>query len=77
MNAQKGTNNGLALVAVLWMVVVMTAIVAVMSQTSRLNMKMATAATDELRSWMKKFEAVLEVVLKGHPSLIEILGPSA
>jgi len=49
MNAQKGTNNGLALVAVLWMVVVMTAIVAVMSQTSRLNMKMATAATDELR----------------------------
>jgi len=49
MNAQKGINKGLALVAVLWMVVVMTAIVAVMSQTSRLNMKVATAATDELR----------------------------
>ncbi|MBN2128708.1 MAG: general secretion pathway protein GspK [Sedimentisphaerales bacterium] len=49
MSARKGINNGLALVAVLWMVVVMTAIVAVMSQTSRLNMKMAMAAGDELR----------------------------
>jgi len=49
MSVRKGTNNGLALVAVLWMVVVMTAIVAVMSQTSRLNMKMAMAAGDELR----------------------------
>ena len=35
--------------AVLWIVVVMTAIIAVMSQTSRLNMKMATAGADELR----------------------------
>ena len=35
------------------------------------------AATDELRDWMRKFVAVLEVVLKGHPSLVEILGPAA
>lgn len=41
--------QGLVLVAVLWMVVVMMAIVAVVGQTSRLNMKMATAATDALR----------------------------
>ena len=34
---------------VLWMVVVMTAIVAVVGQTSRLNMKIASAATDEVR----------------------------
>lgn len=42
-------SKGLVLVAVLWIVVVMTAIIAVVSQTSRLNMKMATAAADELR----------------------------
>lgn len=41
--------RGLVLVAVLWMVAVMTAIVAVVGQTSRLNMKMAVAATDEVR----------------------------
>ncbi len=35
--------------AVLWMVAVMTAIIAMVSQTSRLNMKMATAAADEVR----------------------------
>jgi hypothetical protein len=34
------------------------------------------AATEALREWMKKFVAVLEVVLKGHPSLVEILGPA-
>lgn len=44
-----GNNQGLALVAVLWIVVVMTAIVAVISQTGRLNMKMATGALDEAR----------------------------
>jgi len=36
-------------VAVLWMVAVMMAIVAMVSQTSRLDMKMATAAADEVR----------------------------
>lgn len=41
--------NGLALIAVLWVVAVMTAIVAVVGQTGRLNMKMAMAATDEVR----------------------------
>jgi type II secretory pathway component PulK len=41
--------HGLILIAVLWMVAVMTAIVAVVGQTSRLNMKMAMAATDEVR----------------------------
>jgi general secretion pathway protein K len=42
-------NHGLALVTVLWIVIVMTAIVAVVSQTGRLNMKMATGAVDEAR----------------------------
>ncbi len=41
--------RGLILVAVLWMVAVMTEIVAVVGQTGRLNMKMAMAATDEVR----------------------------
>ncbi len=41
--------RGLVLVAVLWMVAVMTAIVAVVSQTSRLDRKMATGAADEVR----------------------------
>ena len=41
--------RGLALIAVLWIVIVMTAIVAVVSQTGRLNMKMSTAVTDEVR----------------------------
>ncbi|MEN6577385.1 MAG: helix-hairpin-helix domain-containing protein [Phycisphaerales bacterium] len=41
--------RALVLIAVLWMVAVMTAIVAVVGQTSRLNMKMAMAATDEIR----------------------------
>jgi type II secretory pathway component PulK len=39
----------MVLIAVLWIVAVMTAIVAVVGQTSRLNMKMAMAATDEVR----------------------------
>ena len=34
-------------------------------------------AISELRSCMKKVETVLEVVLKGHPSLVEILGPAS
>ncbi len=42
-------NQGLALVTVLWIVIVMTAIVAVVSQTGRLNMKMATGVLDEVR----------------------------
>jgi general secretion pathway protein K len=41
--------KGLALVIVLWVVVVMTAIVAVVGQTSRLDMKMASSAMDEVR----------------------------
>ena len=42
-------NKGLILVAVLWIVVLMTSIVAIVGQTGRLNMKMATAALDETR----------------------------
>lgn len=42
-------NRGLILIAVLWIVVLMTTLVAVMSQTSRLNMKMAGVALDDLR----------------------------
>ena len=42
-------NKGLVLVAVLWIVAVMTAIVAIAGQTSRLNMKMAMAAGDQTR----------------------------
>jgi type II secretory pathway component PulK len=37
------------LVAVLWMVALMTAIAAIVGQTSRLNLKMAVSATDEVR----------------------------
>jgi type II secretory pathway component PulK len=39
----------MVLVAVLWMVAVMTAIAALVGQTSRLNRKMAVSATDEVR----------------------------
>jgi type II secretory pathway component PulK len=42
-------HNGLALVAVLWIVAVMTAMIAIVSQTSRLEMKMARGAADEVR----------------------------
>lgn len=42
-------NRGLVLVMVLWIVAIMTAIIAVVSQTSRLDMKMATATADEVR----------------------------
>ena len=42
-------NKGLILVAVLWMVALMTAIAAIVGQTSRLNLKMAVSATDEVR----------------------------
>ena len=48
MNAGRH-NSALVLVTVLWVVMVMTAIVTVVSQTSRLNMKMATVASDEVR----------------------------
>ncbi len=49
MRARARDNQGLVLVAVLWMVAVMTAIVAVVSQTSRLDRKMAAGAADEVR----------------------------
>jgi general secretion pathway protein K len=39
----------MVLVAVLWIIAVMTAIAAIVGQTSRLNMKMAVSATDEVR----------------------------
>lgn len=42
-------NKGLILVAVLWIVVLMTSIVAIVGQTSRLNMKVSSAALDETR----------------------------
>ncbi len=42
-------NKGLALVIVLWITILMTALVAIVSQTSRLDMKMATAGVDEVR----------------------------
>ena len=48
MNARPD-NKGLILVAVLWIVVLMTSIVAVLGQTSRLNMKMATATLGQTR----------------------------
>jgi len=41
--------KGVILVAVLWIIVLMTALVAVVSQGSRLNLKMTTAALDEVR----------------------------
>jgi len=44
-----GAGRGLVLVMVLWVVVVMTAIVAIVGQTNRLNMKMATGALDQVR----------------------------
>jgi type II secretory pathway component PulK len=48
MNAPRD-NQGMILIAVLWMVAVMTALAAIVGQTSRLNMKMAASATDEVR----------------------------
>jgi general secretion pathway protein K len=42
-------HRGLALVAVLWIVVVMTAIMAIVSQTSRLNAKMSVGTVDDAR----------------------------
>ncbi len=45
----RSNDNGLVLVAVLWIIVLMTALVAVVSQGSRLNLKMTTAALDETR----------------------------
>lgn len=41
--------SGLVLVAVLWIIALMIGIVAIAGQTGRLNMKMAMAATDEVR----------------------------
>lgn len=41
--------KGVILVAVLWIVVLMTALVAVVGHTSRLDMKIATGAVDEVR----------------------------
>lgn len=42
-------NKGLILIAVLWIIVLMTTIVAVVGQASRLNMKMAGVAVDDVR----------------------------
>jgi type II secretory pathway component PulK len=44
-----GARSGLVLALVLWVVIVMTAIVAIVGQTNRLNTKMATGALDEVR----------------------------
>ena len=49
MAAFTRNNKGLILVAVLWIVAVMTALAAIVGQTSRLNLKMAVSATDEVR----------------------------
>lgn len=49
MRASFNKKRGLVLIAVLWIVVVMTAIAAIVGQTSRLDMKMAAAAMDETR----------------------------
>jgi type II secretory pathway component PulK len=49
MRVRVRDNPGLVLVAVLWIVAVMTAIVAVVSQTSRLDRKLAAGAADEVR----------------------------
>ncbi|MDI9431252.1 MAG: type II secretion system protein GspK [Planctomycetota bacterium] len=43
------TNKGLILVMVLWIVMLMTTTVAIVSRTGRLDMKMATSAVDEVR----------------------------
>lgn len=44
-----GARRGLALALVLWVVIVMTTIIAVVGQTNRLNTKMATGAIDGVR----------------------------
>jgi len=44
-----GERRGLVLALVLWVVIVMTAIVAIIGQTNRLNTKLATGALDEVR----------------------------
>jgi type II secretory pathway component PulK len=76
-------NNGLVLVAVLWIVAVMTAIAAVVGQTSRLNMKMAATATDEVRcKWACRAGtehaiAVLAEDLKASDSLSDLWSDNA
>jgi type II secretory pathway component PulK len=66
------------LVAVLWMIAVMTALAAIVGQTSRLNMKMAASATDEVRcKWacragMENAIAVLAEDLKDSDSLLDL-----
>ena len=47
--SRPGARRGLVLALVLWVVIVMTTIVAVLGQTNRLNTKMATGALDEVR----------------------------
>jgi type II secretory pathway component PulK len=49
MAASIRDSKGLILIAVLWMIAVMTALAAIVGQTSRLNLKMAVSATDEVR----------------------------
>ncbi len=71
-------NQGMILVAVLWMIAVMTALAAIVGQTSRLNMKMAASATDEVRcKWacragMENAIAVLAEDLKDSDSLLDL-----
>ncbi len=48
MNSRRN-NKGLVLVMVLWIAVLMAAMATILSQTSRLDMKMAMGATDEVR----------------------------
>lgn len=49
MTAATRHNDGLILIAVLWMIAVMMALAAIVGQTSRLNQKMAASTTDEVR----------------------------
>ncbi|MCL5278752.1 MAG: type II secretion system protein GspK [Planctomycetes bacterium] len=71
-------NQGMILIAVLWMIAVMTALAAIVGQTSRLNMKMAASATDEVRcKWAcragtENAIAVLTEDLKDSDSLLDL-----
>jgi type II secretory pathway component PulK len=71
-------NQGMILIAVLWMIAVMTALAAIVGQTSRLNMKMAASATDEVRcKWAcragtENAIAVLAEDLKDSDSLLDL-----
>ena len=76
-------NQGMILVAVLWMIAVMTALAAIVGQTSRLNMKMAASATDEVRcKWAcragtENAIAVLAEDLKDSDCLLDLWSDNA